>query len=180
MKPSKIYLALLSVPLLTLLEVLIVSNRIQADGHSVKNDSSFKVRMPSTRAMRALDWPTPATGIVTRQSGADERPARAEAASFTWIDGCFSASTQKPVLQYDPDQLLDNVRKHLGLKNDAALGRKLCVQAPVLSKVRHRRSPVSADLLISMHEESGLSIRDLRALMGDRRERFSPLVLEQA
>jgi hypothetical protein len=158
-----------------------VSNRNQAGRlRSVKNDSNLKVRTPSARAMRALKRTTPIDGnIVTRQAGGCE-PANGDTGSFAWIDGCYSASTLKPGLDYDPDQLLNNVRMHLGLKNDAALARKLCVQPPVLSKVRHRRSPVSAELLISMHEESGLTIRDLRALMGDRREQFSPLRLEQA
>jgi hypothetical protein len=130
--------------------------------------------------MRALKRTTPIKGnIVTSPTGECE-PAHGDMGSFTWVDGCYSASTLKPGLDYDPDQLLNNVRMHLGLKNDAALARKLCVQPPVLSKVRHRRSPVSAELLISMHEESGLTIRDLRALMGDRREQFSPLRIEQA
>jgi hypothetical protein len=42
----------------------------------------------------------------------------------------------------------------------------------VISKIRHRRLPVGASLLIRMHEVSNLSIRDLRVLMGDRREKF--------
>ncbi|MGJ9418760.1 hypothetical protein ACHAC9_13480 [Massilia sp. CMS3.1] len=36
----------------------------------------------------------------------------------------------------------------------------------------HRRLAVDASLLIRMHEVSGLSIRDLRYLMGDRRAKF--------
>jgi 2-methylcitrate dehydratase PrpD len=46
------------------------------------------------------------------------------------------------------------------------------VNAPVISKIRHRRLPVGASLLIRMHEVSDLSIRELRNLMGDRREKF--------
>jgi len=70
---------------------------------------------------------------------------------------------------YDPNKLLDALIEKMGLKNDAALSRRLEVQPPVISKIRHRHLPVGASLLIRMHEESGLSIRELRTLMGDRR-----------
>lgn len=73
---------------------------------------------------------------------------------------------------YDPNNLLDSLIERLNLKNDAALSRALEVAPPVISKIRHRRLPVGASLLIRMHEVSDLSIRELRTLMGDRREKF--------
>lgn len=73
---------------------------------------------------------------------------------------------------YDPNNLLDSLIEKLHLKNDAALSRALEVAPPVISKIRHRRLPVGASLLIRMHEVSNLSIRELRVLMGDRREKF--------
>ncbi len=73
---------------------------------------------------------------------------------------------------YDPNNLLDSLIERLHLKNDAALSRALEVAPPVISKIRHRRLPVGASLLIRMHEVSDLSIRDLRMLMGDRRDKF--------
>jgi len=75
-------------------------------------------------------------------------------------------------LAYDPNNLLDTLIDKLHLKNDAALSRALEVAPPVISKIRHRRHPVGASLLIRMHEVSDLSIRELRTLMGDRREKF--------
>ncbi|MFC7519080.1 hypothetical protein ACFQUU_29185 [Herbaspirillum sp. GCM10030257] len=75
-------------------------------------------------------------------------------------------------IKYDPNRLLDIVIKKLNLKNDAALARTLEVAPPVLSKIRHGRLPVGATLLIAMHEETGLSIRELRDLMGDRRNKY--------
>ena len=68
--------------------------------------------------------------------------------------------------------LLNHTMEILGLKNDAALARTLQVAPPVISKIRHRRLPVGASLLIRMHEVSDLSIADLRILMGDRRDKF--------
>lgn len=75
-------------------------------------------------------------------------------------------------LAYDPNNLLDALIEKMGLKNDAALSRALEVAPPVISKIRHRRLPVGASLLIRMHEVSALSIKDLRVLMGDRRDKF--------
>lgn len=75
-------------------------------------------------------------------------------------------------IKYNPDPLLDAVIKHLHLKNDAALSRVLAVAPPVISKIRHRKLPIGASLLIRMHEVTDLSIKDLRGLMGDRREKF--------
>lgn len=73
---------------------------------------------------------------------------------------------------YDPNRLLDDLRARLGLKNDAALARLLEVAPPCLSKIRHQKLPVGASMLIRMHEETDLSIRDLRNIMGDRRSKF--------
>lgn len=74
--------------------------------------------------------------------------------------------------QYDPNNLLESLIEKLNLKNDAALSRALEVAPPLISKIRHRRLPVGASLLIRMHEVSDLSIQDLRHLMGDRRNKF--------
>lgn len=75
-------------------------------------------------------------------------------------------------LKYDPDNLLASIIGKLNLKNDAALSRALEVAPPVISKIRHRRLPVGASLLIRMHEVTDLSIQELRVLMGDRRNKF--------
>lgn len=74
--------------------------------------------------------------------------------------------------EYDPDRLLNAMLEKLQLKNDAALSRALEVAPPVISKVRHRRLPVGASLLIRMHEVSDLSVPQLRELLGDRRQKF--------
>lgn len=80
--------------------------------------------------------------------------------------------TDPDVLLYDPDRLLNALCEQLRVKNDAALARALEVAPPVISKIRHRRLPISASLLIRIHEVTGITIRDLRYLMGDRRGKF--------
>jgi len=73
---------------------------------------------------------------------------------------------------YDPNRLLDALIDKLHLKNDAQLCRELNVAPPLVSKIRHRRLPVGGSLLIRMHEVSGLTIAELRHLMGDRRQKY--------
>ena len=82
--------------------------------------------------------------------------------------------THSPTLQagYDPNHLLDAMLDKLKLKNDAALSRALEVAPPVISKIRHRRLPVGASMLIRMHEVSDLSVAELRELLGDRRQKY--------
>ena len=73
---------------------------------------------------------------------------------------------------YNPNRLLDAMLEKLALKNDAALSRALEVAPPILSKVRHRRLPVGASLLIRMHEVTDLSVAQLREILGDRRQKY--------
>jgi len=83
-----------------------------------------------------------------------------------------SIRVKKNADAYNPDNLLNALMTRLHYKNDAALSRALEVAPPVISKIRHRRLPVGASLLIRMHEISQLSIKELRAFMGDRRTKF--------
>lgn len=73
---------------------------------------------------------------------------------------------------YDPNHLLDMLIEKLNLKNDAALSRTLEVAPPVISKIRHRRLPVGASMLIRMHEVTDMSVAELRELLGDRRGKY--------
>lgn len=67
---------------------------------------------------------------------------------------------------YTPEVLLDALIKKMHLKHDAALSRALKVAPPVISKIRHRRLPVGASLLIRMHEVTDLPIRELKVWAG--------------
>lgn len=73
---------------------------------------------------------------------------------------------------YNPNRLFDYMLAILRLKNDAALARLLEIEPPTISKIRHRKLRIGAGLLLRLHEVSQISIRDLRDLMGDRRDRF--------
>lgn len=74
--------------------------------------------------------------------------------------------------RYDPNHLPDMVIEKLSLKDDAALSRTLEVAPPVISKIRHRRLPVGASMLIRMHEVTKMSVAEFRELSGDRRGKY--------
>lgn len=73
---------------------------------------------------------------------------------------------------YDPNLLIDKLIEVLDLKNDAALSRALAIEAPIISKIRHGKLPIGGTMLIRMHDISNISIKELRSLMGDRRDKF--------
>ncbi len=82
----------------------------------------------------------------------------------------------KPLLKlasYSPDHFLNRLLTRLHLKNDAALARVLEVTPAVVSRVRNKKAPVSANLLLTIHDLSEIAIPELRRMMGDSRKLFS-------
>lgn len=75
-------------------------------------------------------------------------------------------------MSYNPNRLIDALLGKTQLRNDVALARMLEVAPSVIAKVRHHRLPVGASLLMRMHDLTGISVRDLRVLMGDRRVKY--------
>lgn len=63
------------------------------------------------------------------------------------------------------NHFLDMLIIEMSLKNDAGLSRVLEVAPPVISKIRHGHLSVGATLLISAHEESGMSIKSMKAIL---------------
>ena len=86
--------------------------------------------------------------------------------------GSNSGDSVDDQASFNPARLLNALVEKLHLKNDAELCRRLRVAPPLISKVRHRSLPLSAALLVRMHEESGLTVGELRGLMGDYRKNF--------
>jgi len=71
--------------------------------------------------------------------------------------------------QYDPNRLLNTIIRRFGLRNDSDLARFLEAQPSHISKLRNRRLRVSPELMIRIHELTGIGIREMRSLMGDNR-----------
>lgn len=61
--------------------------------------------------------------------------------------------------------LLDHLMNTHQLKNDAALGRFLGVPAPSICKIRSRVMPISAEVIIKVHEVAEMPIRDIKFLI---------------
>ena len=80
--------------------------------------------------------------------------------------------TNTNFFNYDPNHLLNSILEKLELKNDASLCRFLELKPHVISKIRNFHVMVSPYVLIRMHEKTGLSIGELRALMGDKRKKY--------
>jgi hypothetical protein len=72
-------------------------------------------------------------------------------------------------MKYDPNKLFDILGARLDIKNDVSLSRALKMSPALLRKIRQRAFPIGGSILIRAHEISGLSIRELRDLMNDRR-----------
>lgn len=72
----------------------------------------------------------------------------------------------------DVNTLLDAMQLILGCRNDAALSRKLGMSPPQISKMRHGTLAVGASFLVRVHEETGLTTSEVRAMMGDLRPKF--------
>lgn len=70
---------------------------------------------------------------------------------------------------YDPNLLLNTVTARLGLPSDRALSRRLKVARDLIGDIRTGRVQVCGSMLLWMQEATGLSIEELRRLMGDRR-----------
>lgn len=76
---------------------------------------------------------------------------------------------QQNKIAYHPDHLLDALRLRLQLNSDEALSRKLHVAPRIIRQIRAGTLPIGASMLIWMSEATGISIAQLRELMGDRR-----------
>lgn len=75
---------------------------------------------------------------------------------------------------YNPANLLNTLQRLFNVKNDRQLAKKLDLQPPLLSKLRHKRIDAPPALLIHLNEETNFSIQELRALMGDHRPHCGP------
>lgn len=83
---------------------------------------------------------------------------------------------EKSLPFYSPSALLDALLRHLQLDDDHALSRRLKVTRDVVANLRRGSLPVGASMLLWMHEASGISVDELRRLLGDRRARCRPQV----
>lgn len=60
------------------------------------------------------------------------------------------------------NKLLTDICAQLALKNDAALSRALEVAPPTISKIRNGHVPMGDNMLIRLHELTGITVRELK------------------
>lgn len=68
-------------------------------------------------------------------------------------------------LKVNGDKFVDGLLRKCQIKNDAALCRILEIAPPRISKIRHGKIPISADLILRIHDTLALSIKEIRKLM---------------
>lgn len=89
----------------------------------------------------------------------------------------FAGITLKDMKQmmftdYDPNRLFDTLTLRLGVNSDKALSQKLKMTKSVVAGIRQKRLPVRASLIVGIHEATGISISELRHILGDRRSKY--------
>lgn len=70
---------------------------------------------------------------------------------------------------YDPELLLNALLASMHLKEDAELAKRLRMDKRLLGQIRMRRLQISGSMLMLMQEASGITIAELRRILGDRR-----------
>jgi hypothetical protein len=70
---------------------------------------------------------------------------------------------------YDPGLLLNSLLDRMQLTADAELAKRLRMDKRLLGKIRERRLQISGSMLMLMQEATGISIAELRCILGDRR-----------
>jgi hypothetical protein len=72
--------------------------------------------------------------------------------------------------QRKPHKFLDYLLKTYHLKNDAALARRLNCKSPLISKVRNGKAPIGAAIILEIHEEFEMPIKDIKTMIAESRE----------
>jgi hypothetical protein len=73
---------------------------------------------------------------------------------------------------FDPNRLFDALLDQLDLENDEALSHALHVEPYLVKRIREHQLPLDPSLLIRINEVSGINMRELRQIMGDRRAEY--------
>jgi hypothetical protein len=73
---------------------------------------------------------------------------------------------------YNPNRLLDALIERMNVESDSGLSKKLKVAKHVIADMRRGNLHIGASMIMWMHEATGLSINELRSLLGDRRLKF--------
>ena len=73
---------------------------------------------------------------------------------------------------YDPNKLLDELSADMQVEDDTALARALELSRPQIGQIRHGKLRIGATILLRMQEFSGIPIKKLKSLLGDKRSKY--------
>lgn len=65
-----------------------------------------------------------------------------------------------------PHPVIDLAREKLEAKSDAVLARMLGKEPSLISRVRNRQRPMSADLILAIHESTEIPVQKIKAMLG--------------
>jgi hypothetical protein len=77
-----------------------------------------------------------------------------------------------PHAVYDPNRFIDELWFVLDVQSDKDLARILGISRSAISKFRHLRAGIPASILVQVHLMTGMSIKMMRDMMGDRRVKY--------
>ena len=66
---------------------------------------------------------------------------------------------------YKPHSLFDYLHQECELKNDAELARALGVAPATVSRIRSGVYKVTADIILTIHKQTGLSVEEIESLI---------------
>jgi len=65
-----------------------------------------------------------------------------------------------------PHPVLDLAREKLQAETDSALAVMLGKQKGIISRVRNKQRPMSAELILAIHESTDVPVREIKAMLG--------------
>jgi hypothetical protein len=71
-------------------------------------------------------------------------------------------------MKLTPHSILDLAREKLDAKSDAVLAHMLGQEPSLISRVRNRKRPMSADLILAIHETTSIPVDQIKSMLGPR------------
>ncbi len=81
--------------------------------------------------------------------------------------------TNKDYPAYSPSDLIDKLMILFNLKNDLSFSKKFGFSPSHISKLRHKKTVISPNFLLRIHDASQISIFELKKMLKDKRKYFS-------
>lgn len=73
---------------------------------------------------------------------------------------------------YKPNEMLDEVKRGMGIFTDLALARALCVESRLVKHLRIHHTPLTAEWILRIHSFTGWGVDYIRGLAGDDSEGY--------